>query len=162
MEHTKHLWRVVLILMLIFVGGIVTRHFLIPDSFGLAGPYRYEALRDIKQQHPVHGSRTACQSCHADVWDTNQAGKHASVNCEVCHAPLTFHANDTEKIADMPSNRTTRLCADCHQVLPAKPDDMPQVDLMEHLISLEVAPENGEIEDGTCLVCHDVHNPSLQ
>lgn len=162
MEHTKHLWRAILILIAVLVAGTVTRHFMIPASFGQAGPYRYDALQDLRAKAPVHGSQTACQSCHTDVWETNLSGKHASVSCEVCHAPVTFHADGEQKIADMPSNREANLCADCHETLAAKPDDMPQVNLMEHLISLEAAPEDGIIQEGTCLVCHDVHNPSLK
>jgi len=162
MEHTKHLWRAILILVVVFVAGLLTRHFVIPESFGLDGPYRYDALNDIKEKEPVHGSRTACQACHADVWETSVEGKHAPVNCEVCHAPLTVHVKGEEKIAEMPSDRSVELCAHCHQTLPARPDDMPQLDFLEHLTTLEAAPSDGKIEEGTCLICHDVHNPSLQ
>ncbi len=162
MEHTKHLWRAIVILLVVFVGGVVVRHFAMPKSFGLDGPYRYDALNDLKAQAPVHGARTDCRSCHSDVWDNAAQGKHATVNCEVCHAPLTVHAKGDEKIADMPSNRAASLCAYCHQKLRAKPEDMPQIDFMAHLTTLEAAPEDGEIADGTCIVCHDVHNPALQ
>lgn len=162
MEHSKHLWRAILILVFVFVVGIIVRHFAIPKSFGLDGPYRYEALNDLKSRTPVHGSRTGCQSCHSDVWDTAAKGKHATINCEVCHAPLTVHAQDAVKTADMPSNRSADLCAYCHQKLRARPEDMPQLDFMEHLTKLEAAPEDGKIPEGTCIVCHDAHSPSLQ
>ena len=167
MEHTKHLWRALLLLLCAGVAGIVVRHFLVPESFGLEGPYRYDALADHMAKAPVHGSLTACKSCHGEVFDAHALGKHATVRCEVCHGPLNnpdplaTHVKGEEKNAAMPTDRSVKLCINCHQRLDAKPDDMPQIDAMEHLTTLEVAPEDGKLEDGLCITCHDVHSPSL-
>jgi hypothetical protein len=162
MEHTKHIWRALFILVFVAVCGVLARHFLVPKSFGLAGPYRYDALADLMGKPVVHGSLTACQSCHTVVWDALASGKHAPVRCEVCHAPVTTHAKEGQKTADMVSNTSVKLCAYCHQKLRARPEDMPQIDIMEHLAKLEVAPADGQLQDGLCIACHDVHSPSLK
>ncbi len=94
MEHTKHLWRALGILVVVAVSGVVIRHFAIPDSFGEAGSYRYDALAEIASKPVVHGNDISCRECHADMAETKAAGKHAPVRCEVCHAPVTTHARD--------------------------------------------------------------------
>ena len=162
MEHTKHLWRAALLIVAFAVAGVGVRHFLIPESFGAQGFYRFNSLNDFMSKPVIHGDATACAACHAEVAELKNAGKHATVSCEVCHAPLTEHVVNEEKIADMPKNTSPTLCAYCHQQLRARPATMPQIDIREHLVTLEVLSEKDSIPDGACLVCHDVHNPGIE
>lgn len=161
MEHTKHIWRAILIVIIVTIGAVVVRHFLMPKSFGMQGFYRYDSLAEFMDKPVIHGSLTACQECHSEIFETKIQGGHASVSCEVCHAPLTVHVKEDTKIAAMPTNSSHVLCAYCHQELRARPESLPQVDITEHLAALELAPSGDEIPEGVCIVCHDVHDPSL-
>ena len=80
------------------------------------------------------------------------------MRCEVCHAPLASHVKDGEVIEAMAVNRSYKLCANCHQALKARPADMPQVDLHEHLELRYDQPIPAE----ACVECHDsegIHSP---
>ena len=65
---------------------------------------------------------------------------------------------DDEKIADMVIDRSYRLCSRCHQQLKARPADMTQINLAEHL---ELEPGQ-TIPPEACVECHDaeaIHSP---
>jgi len=126
MEHSKHLWRVVLILMVFFLGFVGFRHFMVPKSFGLAGPYRYDSIQDHMALPVVHGGRESCKKCHEEKYDMVMKGKHKAVSCEVCHEPVTVHAKDGAKIADMPKSPTWRLCELCHAKMAGRPKTHPR------------------------------------
>ncbi len=158
MEHTKHLWRIALLLGLLLSSIVVVRHFLVPDSFGEEGYYRYDALFEESAKELIHGAPDACAECHDDVAAVKAAGSHAAVRCEVCHAPLATHVKDGEVVAPMKINRSYKLCALCHQRLVARPAGIAQVDLREHL---ELGPEDA-IPHEACVECHggdSAHNP---
>ena len=156
MEHTKHIWRAAILLVVVLVGVVVVRHFLVPASFGEMGFYRGDALYEFMDKAPEHGGQAACAECHDDIADDKAGGAHARVQCEVCHATLTTHIRDDDKYADMAVNRSWQLCAYCHRRLVARPNWMPQIDLAEHL---ELAP-GAAIPEEACLECHDmIHNP---
>ena len=158
MEHTKHLWRAAILLGIILTAVVVGRHFLVPDSFGEMGYFRGSALDEFLVKPPEHGGTAACAECHDDIADAKASGGHASVQCEVCHAPLTTHVVDDEKVADMDIDRSYTLCAYCHRRLIARPPDIPQIDLHQHL---ELAP-GAIIPAEACLDCHDtdgIHSP---
>lgn len=158
MSHTKHLWRAALLLVAVGLVGFTGRHFLIPESFGEAGFYRYDSLGEFMAQPVVHGGSASCAACHEDAATAKAAGKHAGVSCEVCHGPLAGHVKDDAVIAPMPVNRSHELCAYCHQTLKARPRAMPQVDIPEHLGALEALAPGEAIPEGACATCHDVHS----
>ena len=158
MEHTKHIWRGTILLLVVMVGIVIGRHFLVPDSFGEMGFFRGDALYEFMEKAPEHGAPDACAECHDDIADAKAAGAHAGVQCEVCHATLSTHVRDDDKVADMAINRSYRLCAYCHQKLIARPATVPQIDLAEHLD----LPRSAAIPEEACLECHDaegIHSP---
>ncbi|MBI2900122.1 MAG: cytochrome C [Planctomycetes bacterium] len=159
MEHSKHIWRAALILLFLGTGFVGVRHFLIPKSFGQAGHYRYDSIFEYMAQEPNHGSRESCRKCHEEKFAETVKGRHAPVQCEVCHAPVSAHAKDDKKIADMPTNPNHKLCALCHQKLDSRPKGFPQVDLRRHLAGggRTVA---ATIPDAACFECHSAHEPS--
>lgn len=162
MEHTKHIWRAVLLLLILGGAGVGARHFMIPESFGDQGFFRYGSLGDYMSLPVIHGGRGSCTACHEEIATAKSEGKHAGLNCESCHAPVTVHADDDEKLADMPTNPSVALCANCHQILDARPDTMPQVDIRAHLEEIGVISAGEDIPESACVVCHDVHSPSLE
>ncbi len=159
MEHAKHIIRAVLLLVLVAVLFVVVRDFAIPGDFGThgtPGKYRLASVAEYAEQGPMHGALGACADCHDEEAQAVSAGKHASVSCEVCHAPLGGHVRDDEKIADMPVNRSHKLCGWCHERLTARPKGFPQVVLPDHVVE-----NGGEMSEEVCLECHDnAHNPS--
>ena len=162
MEHTKHIVRAVLLLVVIVLTLIVVRHFAIPKSYGLHGAYRYDSVGEFAAQSPVHGATDACVDCHEEQAEARSQGKqsdneigHSAVSCEVCHAPLASHIEGAEPVAEMRVLRTNSLCLRCHQHLEARPEDFPQVVLAEHLEGMDV-----ELSEGVCLECHNAHNPN--
>lgn len=160
MPHTAHIWRALLVLVVILLLGVLVRHFMVPESFGEAGFYRYASLGEHMAAPLSHGSRNACGDCHPDQHTAIEGGTHASVSCEVCHAPLSVHASTEGKIADMPINRTYRLCALCHTKLLARPTEFPQVDLEAHLLDVGALETPQPIPARACLVlCHNPHSP---
>ena len=158
MEHSKHIWRGAILLVIVLAGVVVGRHFMVPESFGEMGYYRGDALYEFMDKEPEHGARGACGECHDDIAAAKSAGKHAPVQCEVCHAPLATHVRDGDVIAEMAINRSWQLCAVCHQELVARPATIAQIDIREHL---ELGPEDA-LPEQACLDCHDVdaiHSP---
>lgn len=162
MTHTKHLWRAAILLILVSVGGIVGRHFLVPPTFGATGFYRADSLKDHMSKPVIHGTRTSCNACHQDIAQTALAGKHATLSCETCHAPESKHVKDDAKIADMPSSKTGAQCALCHAQLRARPKTQHQIEFDKHLVKLEVAQPGEAIPEDVCYTCHDPHSPSLE
>jgi hypothetical protein len=155
MEHAKHIIRAVLLLVMIGIVFVLVRHFAIPETFGMYGHYRAASIAEHADRILIHGAPGACAQCHDEQAEAASEGKHGSVSCEVCHAPLGSHIEADEKVADMPVNRTTRLCGWCHQRLVSRPKDFPQVNLSDHVIE-----KGGEPAEAVCLECHDAHNPS--
>jgi hypothetical protein len=154
MEHTKHIIRAVLLVVVIAVTFVFVRHFAIPKSFGEFGHYRYNSVAEHAAKSPVHGPPGACAECHDEEAETHAGGAHSSVSCEVCHAPLHRHVEAGEWTAEMPVRRTPTLCAWCHQYLVARPKDFPQVVLVDHVME-----KGEEMSDTVCLECHDAHDP---
>ncbi len=154
MEHTKHIARAVLLVLLACVAFVVVRHFAIPETFGMYGHYRAASVDEYAAVVPAHGAVGACAECHDVESETLSSGRHGSISCEVCHAPLSTHVQGDAAVAEMLVQRTYRLCAWCHQRLVARAKEFPQVMLAEHVV------ENGaEMSEAVCLECHDAHSP---
>jgi hypothetical protein len=131
---------------------------MVPPSFGEMGYYRGDALYEFMDKPIEHGAPDACAECHDDVAAAKAAGKHAVVQCEVCHDVLAKHVKDGDVIAEMPINRSYKLCAYCHQELVARPASIAQINLADHL---DLPPE-AAIPEQACLECHDadaIHSP---
>ncbi|MHC4607872.1 MAG: cytochrome c3 family protein [Planctomycetota bacterium] len=161
MEHSKHIWRAVGILLLLLVAFIAVRQFLIPASFGAEGFYRYDSIGEFMSQPVIHGGKESCKDCHKEEYGEVQKGKHAKVSCEVCHGPLAPHVKDGKKAADMSKDASSRLCAYCHRKLVARPAEFPQVDYRKHLEE-EGLPVGAKISAGVCAKCHEAHAPSTE
>ncbi len=156
MEHAKHIARAVLLLVLACVAFIMVRHFMVPQSFGKAGPYRFDSVAEHASRDLFHGSPGACAECHDEQADLASQGRHGSVPCEVCHAPLGAHVKGGEWVATMPAQRSHNLCARCHERLVARPKAFPQVVLVEH-----VTEQGAVMSEDVCWECHeDAHNPT--
>lgn len=168
MGHSKHIWRAALILGLALAAVISGRHFMVPDTFGLAGHYRYSALEEFREQEPLHGGKESCKKCHEEQYAAHAKGKHAALNCEVCHGPVATHAQVGQDapadpkaayLAEMPKNPSYTLCAYCHQKQAARPKSMKQVQFRKHLEE-QGLKAGGKMAERVCLKCHQAHDPA--
>ena len=83
-------------------------------------------------------------------------GAHKRLSCELCHAPVSEHAKDGNKFADMPVKRgeeQRELCLKCHQKVIGRPAKFPMVVALEHLKEQKVRSTH------SCNRCHTVHAP---
>lgn len=154
MEHARHVFRVVFVLLLAIVAIVVGRTLLMPRSYGVYGPYRFDNVAEqANVRPPSHGGQDSCAACHAPRAKVHAAGAHKPVSCEICHGPLGKHVKDGKVIAKMPVVESFTLCARCHRKILGRPEKFPQVVLSQHVQS--------RLEGKVCLECHDPHSPKL-
>jgi len=170
MEHTKHLWRAILILVIVAVGYLLGRLFLVPESFGKYGYFRGDNLQEqMDIRVPKHGNgKESCGFCHQEKVETIAQTPHTVINCETCHAALRMHVEfdslekfladpgSYEKTADMPIHSAQELCIKCHDYQLAKPKDFTTIVVVEHLEEMGM-----ELGPNVCLECHDPHDPEM-
>jgi len=158
MRHAKHIFRLVILLIVVLSGFLITLRLFVPDSFNKYGFYRADNLKE-QMAVPVvwQGVRNkSCVECHQDETYKKMESSHKNVPCMNCHGPITRHISpENKKIAEMPIIRSWKHCARCHQKLAARAKVIPQVDVLEHLEAQDVA-----LEKNVCLDCHNPHNPA--
>lgn len=154
LKHTKHIFRVSILLAFVLVALVLSRDLFVPESWGEYGWYRGNAVLEHSQHTVVLQGDVACGECHEDEYDLKAAGGHTTVRCELCHAPYPQHIADGEVIAEMPIPESYELCTRCHRFLAARPEGFPQVNPQQHLADNEV-----EFSDTVCTECHDPHSP---
>ena len=154
MEHARHVFRVALLLIAGLAVVSIGRTLLVPASFGLYGPYRYDNVAEqMKARQPAHAGPAACGECHEKEFKRRAGGKHRTVSCEVCHAPKAFHVKADGSFEAMPIDRGFGLCARCHRKILGRPAKFPQVVLEQHV--------KGPLEGDACVQCHDAHSPAM-
>ncbi|MDP2620040.1 MAG: c-type cytochrome [Hyphomicrobiales bacterium] len=163
----RHIVRLILLLVAAAALGYAAIAFLTVDSFYQYGHYRGDSVAEIASDKPKYQGTAYCQSCHAEqsaAWSEgahNRTDAGKAVICETCHGPaggrdgeeMLAHVStgpvhpDDLKLA-VPSD-TRELCTLCHEKMPARPAEQPQIVVAEHA---------GEQQ---CAVCHDPHSPLL-
>lgn len=152
MRHGRHLLRVAVLYLLVVVGFLVARHFLVPPSFGKLGHYRAAAIDDLRLV-PVRyaglAGQGACAKCHPSQANLKAGDGHRGIICESCHGPLAAHAADPKAAkAQRPAEAAMRgFCGRCHASNASRPPAFPQQNLDEHNPGL------------ACTQCHDAHRP---
>ena len=159
MEHARHVFRVLFVLLLALVAFVLGRTLLVPRSFGMYGNYRFDNVAEQAAiRPPLHAGAAACGECHDDKWKTLGAGAHQRVSCEICHGPLGLHVKDGDVVAKPAIDRSFTLCARCHRKILGRPAKFPQVVLEQHVQQMGPTKLEGKV----CLECHDPHSPKLQ
>ena len=154
MEHSKHVLRIFILLLFVLAGVLFFRGFMVPKSFGIFGHYRADSLKEQADKPVIHGGINACADCHEEITEALEQGSHQSVNCESCHAPLSAHIKDEEKIGDMAINKKSEMCLVCHLKLVSRPISFPQIEVEKHL-----REQGGEETEDACFECHQAHSP---
>jgi hypothetical protein len=147
-KHAGHLFRFAGLFVFAFLAFLVIRGFEVPKSFGQYGHYRGNAIGEIAARPVKFAGHETCETCHTDVAEKKNSGKHAHVNCEACHGALANHAQDPMTVKPVLPD-TSVLCARCHTASAATPKGFPQVEPAEHSQGL------------SCETCHQPHTPSM-
>ncbi len=170
MEHTKHLWRAILIWIIVTLVYVLARGFLVPESFGKYGYYRGDNIQEqMNVRVPKHGAGIeSCAVCHEDRVKSIAQTPHKVINCETCHGPLRTHVeydsieaflenpDEYDRTGPMEIHSAQELCIKCHDAQSAKPKGYPQVVVVTHLEEREM-----ELEPDVCLECHNPHDPQM-
>lgn len=154
LAHAKHIFRVFLLLIVGLIVLTLGRSFFVPDTWGQYGSYRGAAIEQHWNKVPRHGGTASCAECHESEYEDVTSGVHHTLACEGCHAPLSVHVANGEKIADMPIRKSQDLCLLCHEKLDARPATQPQILPAQHL-----EEEGGEPGPESCFDCHEPHSP---
>ncbi|MEK7475045.1 MAG: multiheme c-type cytochrome [Candidatus Coatesbacteria bacterium] len=154
MKDLDHLLRVAATFVVVTVGFLVVRGFLIPPTFGKLGHYRAAAVDDVKAmpvRYAGRAARDACARCHAGPVRDRASSSHRGVWCETCHGAAGAHAADPKSVKPgRPAKGEMRaFCGRCHASNITRPRGFPQVNLSVHN------------PGAACTECHDSHKPKL-
>jgi len=139
-------------------GGLLFKKALIPDSFGVYGPYRADAIAEAALVPIRHGTNTSCFKCHPYEAKIHKNGRHKTISCEFCHGTYADHAKDGKKIGTLPVKKEkeiTTLCLRCHntEIKARKEEVIKTVAMPNHLKDQDVKITHN------CNQCHHVHAP---
>ncbi len=159
-----HIYRLLVLLVLVVVGFIAVRGLAIPSSWDSEQFFRLDSLDELKSQPMKIGGNESCAgaSCHDQEkvakhktqLATVGRGSHKGLACENCHGPLSVHVSDNKKIASAVIDHENKLCLGCHGQLVSRPKKFAQFDT-EHTghwyFDVEITKP--------CRDCHNPHNP---
>lgn len=132
----------------LFLVVVVTRFFLLPESWISAKPHQAAKVEREMQKAPHYAGMATCRECHQEEYQAKLGGFHRTIGCENCHGPAAAHvANKDDKSAVPPKHREREFCLGCHGFLASRPNGFPQVDGEKH------NPRK------KCVSCHDPHDP---
>ena len=75
--------RLLIVLLIIGVlagGGLFLKKLLVPDSFGVYGPYRADAIYEATLVPIQHGTNTSCFKCHPYEAKIHKKGRHQTIS----------------------------------------------------------------------------------
>lgn len=159
-----HIYRLLLLLVVLAGAFLGVRSLAIPSSWVSNGWYRGDALTELAQLPIQYGGSESCtqSACHGGKpppthqfnHEMLMSGTHKGLACESCHGPLSAHVQDGQKVADAPRESSTELCLNCHRPLLSRPAD--------HAIFSEGFDMHARLqvdETKPCRMCHNAHWP---
>jgi hypothetical protein len=149
--------RVLVVVVILFVVYLVAMQTTTPKSMHIFGHYRAANIsKQLNIPAKLIGKET-CKTCHEqeynDLYSTEPSSAHRDLQCEACHGLGVAHPKKGVvlshgcKIPDV-----TKQCMYCHEMLPSKPKDMPQITLKG---------EEAHFPGMACTTCHtNTHKPA--
>ncbi len=159
--NLSYRFRLLLVLLSIIVlagGGLLFKALLVPDSFGVYGYYRTDAIAEAAVVPIRHGTNDSCFKCHSYEAKTHKKGHHKTISCEFCHGTWADHVDKGKKIGALPVKKEkeiTTLCLRCHNTeIKARSEEVIKtVAMPNHLKDQNVKLTHN------CNQCHHVHAP---
>ncbi|QTA81792.1 Cytochrome c3 domain-containing protein [Desulfonema limicola] len=156
----SHLIRIILGIIVFAVFGFIGKKLLTPESFGVYGHFRADAIEEEAAREIRHWTNASCLSCHAYEAKIHLKGRHKTISCEFCHGPYADHVKDGKKTGTLPVKKGEDmkiLCMRCHnKAIQARPGEVIKTVVMpDHLTSQKVK------ETHNCSQCHHVHAPLM-
>ena len=159
-----HIYRLVVILVVIAAGFAALRSLAIPDSWDNEKFYRVDSLEELKQLPLRFGGNAACagsgcheqrhMAMHKEHYAALSRGNHNGLACENCHGPMSDHIRNGKRVAPALISRENTLCLGCHGPLLSRPGDFPQFNTENTghwYFDVEIT--------APCQDCHDPHEP---
>jgi predicted CXXCH cytochrome family protein len=152
---SSHVWRPLLVVVLIVGVLVVARELYVPNDFGVHargytyGWYRERSVLDWKWAEIKYQGSESCRECHQKQVDVIRDMPHASIQCENCHGPALDHPDDPAKLT---IDTTRELCLRCHTRLPYPSS------ARGGLRGIDPAAHN---PGRPCVECHLPHQPTL-
>jgi len=132
---------------ILIIGLLVLRTRFVPESFGVEGHFRYDAIQAELDKELHYAGSLVCSECHEDQWILKNSSYHSRVACETCHGASAAHVEDSDAATPVvPTGRS--LCLSCHAYRLSRPTGFPQV----------VADSHNP--NKPCMECHDPHDPT--
>lgn len=159
--HLSYRLRLLIVLLSIGVltgGGFLFKKLLFPDSFGVYGHYRADAITEAALVPIRHGTNASCFKCHPFEAKIHKTGRHQTISCEFCHGTYADHVADGKKIRTLTVKKEkeiTTLCLRCHntEIKARKEEVIKTIAMPNHL-----KDQNVKITHN-CNQCHHVHAP---
>ena len=158
LSYRLRLLIVLLIIVMMVGGGLLFKKMLTPDSFGVYGHYRADAIKEASLVPIRHGTNTSCFKCHPYEAKIHKKGRHKTISCEFCHGTYTDHIAGGKKIKTLPVKKKkeiTTLCLRCHntEIKARHKEVIKTVAMPNHLKDQAVKITHN------CNQCHHVHAP---
>jgi len=157
-SYNSHVKRIAAGLVAAAVMGFLFTRLLVPESFGVHGHYRADAIGEEAAREIRHWTNAPCFTCHAYEANVHLNGLHKNISCEFCHGPYADHVKDGKKTGPLPVRKgddINTLCLRCHnKAIQARPEEVIKtVTMPEHLFNQRVRLTH------LCNQCHHVHAP---
>jgi hypothetical protein len=139
--------RLVILFAILTTGLVVLRKHFVPESFGVEGHFRADAVIVEAEKPMQYAGAQVCGDCHEDEWNLKSSSFHRGVACETCHGAAAAHVDAPDETTPVvPTGRS--LCLSCHVYNPSRPTGFPQV----------VADTHNP--NKACMECHNPHEPT--
>ena len=102
---------IVLLSIVVLAGGaLLFKNILIPDSFGIYGYYRADAISEAALVPIRHWTNISCFKCHPYEAKIHKNGHHQTISCEFCHGTYADHVeNEKKKLERFPLKKKKKL-----------------------------------------------------
>lgn len=154
--HVRHVWRLLLVLVVVFGLALLARHSLVPPTFGAQGHFRGAAPAEIAALPLRYRGNDSCAECHEHeaLIKMANAGAHKNLLCENCHGPSRGHGVKGKGQLKLVVDRSPGACLRCHARVTGRPDVLKLIQEKQHA-------SDWDFTLGTpCAECHDVHSPT--
>lgn len=157
-RHALHIILVMVSIVIITGIGLILKARLQPESFGLYGSYRADAIDQEAQRAVRHGTSASCFLCHPYEATIHLEGDHKNISCEFCHGTYADHITNGKKTGTLPVKKAqeiTTLCLRCHntEIKARASVVIKTVGMPDHLEKQKVKVTH------ICNQCHHVHAP---